>query len=224
MDTRTLRTRDCEYFLLYGLATLLRQQLASGALLTIAIVDPDKQYRQNLERLFESFDAPSEEFETGEAYLSSIVFGQDHVAAITLKQLDIDGFDLIRLAKSQGKALAVFAVMDDPSVPAAVRAMRLGVADVLIKPISTEPILRASLLGKGFNPDTTANAGPGIPTSKPLSKREREVLDFLLAGKTCRHIANTLKISVRTAEAHRRNIFQKTGVHSQVDLVRKLHC
>lgn len=193
-------------------------------MLTICVVDPVDRNRKNLDRIFKSFGAPFKGFETGEAYLASALFRAPHTVVISINQNDIDGFDLLKLAIEQGNASAVFAVLSEPSVAKAVRAIKLGCEDVFERPVSIEPIIRAARLGSTFGKSASPINGADIPTSKPLSKREREVLDFLLAGKTCRHIANTLKISVRTAEAHRRNIFQKTGVHSQVDLVRKLHC
>lgn len=188
-------------------------------MLTVAIVDPDSRHRQNLERLLKSFGVPFEGFESGEEYLTSALVGNPHVVALSLNQIDIDGFDLIKLAVEQSAAVAVFAVLDKPSVPLAVRAIKLGADDVFERPVSVEPIVRAARLGARV--DKSSPKGEGL---KPLSNREKEVLDFLLAGKNCRDIANALKISVRTAEAHRRNIFQKTGVHSQVDLVRKMKC
>ena len=45
-----------------------------------------------------------------------------------------------------------------------------------------------------------------------LSKRERQVLKFLLEGKGNKQIAASLSISVRTVEFHLRNIYAKFGV------------
>ena len=54
----------------------------------------------------------------------------------------------------------------------------------------------------------------------PLSEREREVLRLLALGHTNQEIAETLYISVRTAESHRAHIMQKLGLSTRAELVR----
>jgi two-component system response regulator NreC len=54
----------------------------------------------------------------------------------------------------------------------------------------------------------------------PLSEREHAVLRLLALGHTNQEIANTLYISVRTAETHRAHIMQKLDLTSRADLVR----
>ncbi len=54
----------------------------------------------------------------------------------------------------------------------------------------------------------------------PLSEREHAVLRLLALGHTNQEIANTLYISVRTAETHRAHIMQKLELTSRADLVR----
>ncbi len=53
-----------------------------------------------------------------------------------------------------------------------------------------------------------------------LTGRETEVLDALLAGGTSKVIAQQLRISHRTVEAHRASIMRKCGVKSLPDLFR----
>lgn len=59
-------------------------------------------------------------------------------------------------------------------------------------------------------------------TLPELSNREREVIDQLLTGKSNKQIALALGISVRTVEFHLKNIYEKYGVTSRVELVLKL--
>ncbi|MHB1005971.1 MAG: LuxR C-terminal-related transcriptional regulator [Chloroflexota bacterium] len=52
-----------------------------------------------------------------------------------------------------------------------------------------------------------------------LSEREQEILSFLADGLTNKAIAQKLYLSVRTVEAHLRNIYSKIGVRSRLEAV-----
>jgi DNA-binding NarL/FixJ family response regulator len=54
----------------------------------------------------------------------------------------------------------------------------------------------------------------------PLTAREREIAELVVAGRTNREVAAQLVLSTRTIEAHLRNIYGKLGVRSRVELVR----
>lgn len=56
----------------------------------------------------------------------------------------------------------------------------------------------------------------------PLSKREQDVVDLLLEGKSNKMIANALGITERTIEFHLKNIFTKYQVNSRMALVLNL--
>lgn len=53
-----------------------------------------------------------------------------------------------------------------------------------------------------------------------LSRRERDILDALLLGRTQEDMAKMLGISARTVKFHQRNVLDKLGADSRVDLIR----
>lgn len=55
---------------------------------------------------------------------------------------------------------------------------------------------------------------------RPLTPREREIVQLLAEGKSNKEIATFLNISVKTAETHRANIMLKLNFHSVTELVR----
>jgi len=63
------------------------------------------------------------------------------------------------------------------------------------------------------------NGGKSGPR-QPLSAREREIVQLLAEGKSNKEIADALRISVRTTEAHRANILHKLKLDSVAGLVR----
>jgi len=56
--------------------------------------------------------------------------------------------------------------------------------------------------------------------ARPLSDRERQVLQLVAEGKTTKEIATLLGISVNTAESHRSNLMEKLDIHDTAGLVR----
>ena len=58
--------------------------------------------------------------------------------------------------------------------------------------------------------------------AKRLSKREQEVADLLLQGKSNKQIAVLLGISLSTVEFHLKNIYAKLGVGSRSEAILKL--
>ena len=56
----------------------------------------------------------------------------------------------------------------------------------------------------------------------PLSKREKEVLNLVLQGKSNKQIALSLGITIRTVEFHLKNVYAKFQVNSRIELILKL--
>jgi len=60
------------------------------------------------------------------------------------------------------------------------------------------------------------------PQSKDLSKRERDVVELLLQGKSNKQIAITLGIAETTVEFHLRNVYAKLQVRSRTEAILEL--
>jgi len=72
--------------------------------------------------------------------------------------------------------------------------------------------LAAPLAKQGMNEDTL----------RKLSERERQVASAFFYGKDRDEIAVAFYISPHTVQNHFKSIFRKLGVHSKVELLRKL--
>lgn len=76
------------------------------------------------------------------------------------------------------------------------------------EPFFTSKVAEAAFRGLSLREDS-------LPTD-----RESEILRLVAGGKSSREIAETLGISVKTAETHRSNLMRKLDLHSTADLVR----
>ncbi len=77
---------------------------------------------------------------------------------------------------------------------------------------------------------TTITSGPGQVKDmdtlseriKTLTRREAEVMEYIIQGLSNDQIALTLFRSVKTIDKHCQSIYQKTGIHKRVILVREV--
>lgn len=77
-------------------------------------------------------------------------------------------------------------------------------------------------LGPGGLGDLIMSRMRRLAEEAELTKREVEVLDLLLLGRSTDEIALVLEISPRTAKFHQANVLRKLGADSRSDLVRLL--
>jgi DNA-binding NarL/FixJ family response regulator len=59
-----------------------------------------------------------------------------------------------------------------------------------------------------------------VQPDTPLSSREREIVQLVAEGKDSRQIAESLHISSKTVESHRRRIMDKLEIHSVAELTK----
>jgi DNA-binding NarL/FixJ family response regulator len=68
--------------------------------------------------------------------------------------------------------------------------------------------------------DQNLEAASSVSAYNALTGREREIVQLLAEGRTCKEVAVALAISVKTAETHRTNVMRKLRMHSVSELVR----
>jgi len=98
-----------------------------------------------------------------------------------------------------------------------IKAVKHHVFDYLLKPVDIDEL--RDTIERLLEKNSTAPKLV-IPEFSGLSKRESDILNFILEGKNSREIADLLYISLNTVHTHRRNILKKTGARSVLDLIR----
>jgi DNA-binding NarL/FixJ family response regulator len=66
----------------------------------------------------------------------------------------------------------------------------------------------------------TSSQTTNVSAFSVLSPREREVLQLMAEGRSTNQIAEGLGVSVKTVEAHRKQIMTKLGIHSVAELTK----
>lgn len=66
-----------------------------------------------------------------------------------------------------------------------------------------------------------ADGGAGKPgQAKPLTPRQRQILQLIAEGKNVKEIAYQLELSVKTVESHRAELMERLGIRNAAALVR----
>jgi DNA-binding NarL/FixJ family response regulator len=151
------------------------------------------------------------------------------VADVTMPSLN--GIEAAVQLRDMGlKAKVVFLTMHR-DVAYARRAMEAGAAGYVLKhSVSSELVtaVREALRGKTYVTPMIAgellqsyregDSGPR-DSAQRLTARQREVLQLVAEGRSAKEVAAVLKISTRTAEAHKARILEALGLRSTADLV-----
>lgn len=112
----------------------------------------------------------------------------------------------------------VAAALDD-RLDAVVRLMKLGAADVLDRNAPLDQLVSAVRAAMPVREVQSEGAPEARRKIAELSRREREVLDGLLAGGTNKSIALDLSLSPRTVETYRAQLMDRLGARSLADLL-----
>jgi FixJ family two-component response regulator len=134
----------------------------------------------------------------------------------------VDGMELHDALVHGGSTLPVVFVSGRADIPTTVRAMKAGAVDFLAKPIAAADLLRAveSAIARQVAIQARADQARDVRQRlQQLTRRQREVCDFVVKGRLNKQIAAELGTSIRTVKAHRAQVMRKMDVRSVAELV-----
>ncbi len=192
----------------------------------VYVVDDDAAMRDSLAWLLESNGFKTSLHENAERFLQALGSTDPSTVACALLDLRLPGMSGIELQnklREEGYLFPITVVTGYGEVKLAVQAIKQGAVDFLEKPFKEDQICGVvdKMLSKAYI-DQQQNKEVQAAQSKlkTLTKREKEVLECLVNGRTNKQIGETLKISLKTVEAHRANVMDKLGVNRAATLLK----
>jgi FixJ family two-component response regulator len=191
----------------------------------VFVVDDDRTVRAALEQLLGSVGLRVVPFEAAAQFLAYNLPDSPSCLVLDVRMPEMSGLQLQEeLTKAEVQLPIVF-ITGHPDVAVAVRAMKAGASDFLIKPFADQDLLDA-VFG-ALERDRARRARQESLAElheqfESLSPREREVLMQVAAGKMNKHIAAELGVSEVMVKVHRANGMRKLHAKSVVELVRKI--
>jgi two-component system, LuxR family, response regulator FixJ len=187
----------------------------------IHVAEDDQPMRDSLVALLEEAGYNVRGYATAEELLSACVPAELCCVVSDVRMPGMDGLTLLRRLRDRKLELPVILITGHGDIPMAVAAMKAGAADFLEKPFASGAFLAAIDAALHLHSSHEMNAAEAAQQKlRNLTRREHEVLDHLVAGRSNKEIAAKLGISPRTVEFHRAHVMEKAGAKRLPELVR----
>lgn len=166
-----------------------------------------------------------------EELLSFSFKGDIDIIILDLDMPDLDMKNTIEKLKKENPEIKILCISDVENKEQIKRVMVAGVSGYILKKRGKEEIIEAIEVIKNGNQylcdetikalvhDTSNELAFDVESSS-LTEREVEILRLICKEYTNKESAEELGISIRTVDAHRRSLLQKTGAKNTAGLVK----
>ncbi|WP_313664632.1 response regulator [Shinella sp.] len=190
---------------------------------TIFVVEDDHATRTALHEFFEVEGRRVQTFPNGETFLAAFDNASIGCLVIDVRLPGMSGLDVVSTLRARRARLPIIVITGEGDVATAVMAMKAGASDFIEKPVGPAELLASISEALSYSSSTgTENKRQRDAKLRlaRLTKRQREILDRVLAGQPSKVIAQDLDVSQRTVEAHRAAIMRRMQVSSLPALAR----
>ncbi|HTJ13540.1 MAG TPA: response regulator transcription factor [Dinghuibacter sp.] len=152
------------------------------------------------------------------------------ICLLDINMPGMDGIETMKVIRDERLACRVIILTTYGEREIISQLLQLGVAGYLLKNATRQELMyaitRVAAGGYYFSDEVQASIAldyakaEATPPGISLTQREKEVLELLALEFTNDKIADTLHISFRTVETHRKNMMQKTGASNLAGLLR----
>ena len=189
----------------------------------VYVIDDDEAVRESLSLLLESRALPVQTFASAPEFLAVAPSVPPGCVVTDLSMPGMDGLQLLQRLREHNLRLPVIVMTGHGEVSLAVQALKAGAIDFIEKPFPGAALFDAVETALQAIEDTRQNDAASRQITErfaSLTKREREVLEGVIAGKPNKIVAYELGISQRTVENHRAGVMEKMHARSLSALVR----
>jgi len=190
---------------------------------TVFIIDDDEAVRDSLKLLMKSVGLEVKCYSRAAEFLKTYKTGQAGCLILDIRMPGMSGLELQQELLNLHATLPIIFITGHGDVPMAVQAIRDGAIDFIQKPFRDQDLIDRIHAALELDAQTRTklhklnSIGRNMDT---LTKRERQILDMIVAGKPNKVIAAKLFLSQRTVEVHRARAMEKMEADSTADLVR----
>ena len=175
------------------------------------------------------------EADNGRAVIRLVQELSPQVVIMDISMPDLNGIEATRQILTDCSGVKVIALSMHSDSLFVLNMFKAGASGYLLKDCALEELVKAvrTVMNRkiylspsisdivvkdfviGWSPEDSSSSAYSI-----LTAREREVLQLMAEGKTTTQIAESLCISVKTVEAHRKQLMTKLDIHSVAELTK----
>jgi DNA-binding NarL/FixJ family response regulator len=196
----------------------------------ILIADDHAVVREGLKRLLRKLNEIKQvdEANNGPEALQMIEANRYDFVILDISLPGMSGLEILKNLSNQDNPTRILVLSMHPEEQFAIKAFKLGALGYVTKDRAGEELLLAirkiASGGKYISPELAeymafqANEKHEKPLHEKLSKREFQIMNLLVKGKSSREIAKDLFISEKTVGTHRSRLMEKMGMSKKSEL------
>ena len=190
---------------------------------TVFVVDDDEAVRDSIRWLLESSNYKVALFDSGESFMTHYQPDQVGVLLLDVRMNGMSGLEVQDHLIARKSDLPIIMLTAYGDVQMAVTALKKGAVDFIEKPFdhaALRQLVEKMLVEAVRRRSQNERELIGRQKMAKLTPRERQVLERIVSGRLNKQIADDLGISIKTVEAHRASIMDKTASGTVADLMR----
>jgi two-component system response regulator TtrR len=190
---------------------------------TVFIVDDDQAVRDSLKFLVESNGMDGKTYATAKDFLDDYTPDLSGCLLLDVRMPEMSGFELQKEMQKRQIPMPIIFISAHGTIPTAVRALKLGAIDFVMKPFNNVALLEKidqAIEADKIQREQRCRNQLIAKRIASLTRREQDVMRLIVEGKPAKKIADQLGISNKTVDVHRSHIMEKLEIKSVAELVK----
>lgn len=191
----------------------------------VRVIDDDDKVRRSWQFVLEGEGWQVQAYESAVRFLEEDDPSVPGCIVSDVRMPEMSGIELQTEMKRIGNRMPLVLISAHADLVMAVKAVKDGAYDFLLKPVETERLIQTVLEAIELDQsrrEEHAEVDKALRSWAMLSTREKEVARGVADGKLNKQIAYDLNISEKTVIAHRSSLCRKLGIRSAADITRLL--
>ena len=201
-------------------------------MIRILIADDHPIFRGGLSKLLQSMHDVQIVVEASSGRQAVELAGRlrPDIVVMDLAMADLNGLDATARIHAQHPDIRIIVLSMHANEEYVQQALGAGACGYVLKEAAPDEIrLAIDAVAKGETYLSAAIAKSGMAAdgdagksgqAKPLTPRQRQILQLISEGKNVKEIAYQLELSVKTVESHRAELMERLGIRNAAALVR----